>query len=89
MNETENLIIPTSEIAFAVKKDGSVICDDNPKSYLDLWRGLTKHAEAIDAEKMTAFALACALCSENLRFVVAKRLETMASELKKRTESGE
>lgn len=81
MNEDLNLIVPTQEIAFAVKKDGSVITNFSedgefkPVRVLKVFECLNEYLEKCDNSEVSAFALAHIITGPTLQKLILKRME--------------
>ena len=77
------LIVPTSDIIFAVKKDGSYIANFSQgggvaESNMMLFEALAKYAEECPEKELTAFALSHALLNRLVRDVIMKRMAKLA-----------
>lgn len=74
----KQLIVPTSEIVFAVKKDGSFIINlGEPKDSLAILEGLCKIVDEADKPTLAAFAISWLLASRDIHEAIGKKLEEL------------
>jgi len=79
------LIVPTQDIVFAVKKDGSLISNFtekrggedkvNPSYFLLLFKGLKKFVETCSEHELAAYALVDIIMSKDVQKAIIERIE--------------
>lgn len=79
------LIVPTQDIVFAVKKDGSLISNFtekrgggdkiNPSYFLLLFKGLKKFVETCSERELAAYALTDIIMSSDIHKALIERME--------------
>lgn len=79
------LIVPTQDIVFAVKKDGSIISNFTekrgggdkvePSYFLLLFKGLKKFVETCSEHELAAYALVDIVTSNDIQKAIIKRME--------------
>lgn len=79
------LIVPTSDIVFAVKKDGSYIANFSQgggiaESNMMLFGALAKYAKECPEKELTAFALSHALLNRMVGDAIIIRMEKLAAQ---------
>ena len=87
--ETEEIkVVLTSELAFGLKKDGSLVIDNdpNPTKYLTLFRALAQYAQSLRGDDLMAFTLANLVMHSQIDSAVMLALEMEKSELKNKKE---
>lgn len=79
MSENEEMIVATSDIAFAVKKDGSTIIgkDNDPTTFIRLYKALTEYALKCDEVELVGLAFTEMLGSQMLHSVIEKRVMSL------------
>ncbi len=81
MAENDEMIIATSDIAFAVKKDGSTIIGKSlsHKELISLYKALEQYARICDEKDLVVFALVEALLGMCVHGVIEERVLAMKS----------
>lgn len=79
MAENDEMIIATSDIAFAVKKDGSTIIDKNlePSILVKVYKALTEYSLNCEESDLMLFAFVELLCSGTLHSVIERRVMSL------------
>ena len=77
MAENDEMIIATSDIAIAIKKDGSSIVDKSitPEVLTELYKVLTDYVQKCDEKDFLAFALVDMVCGLILHTTIKGRAE--------------
>ena len=95
--QIQELIVPTSELAFAVKKDGTFISnfsemkdgrpDVKPESITTFFEGLIKFIKTCEEPVLVCFAMAEMMTAPLRQAAVKNRMDKMISEIKSKLDN--